>query len=96
MTFDQFEAYEELSNEYCGGMPIWNTESGWSSCCDNVDGCTEIQYAAYTLQLYLLSKCAKLVEKMNIYKLSDGGHNTKDYEQMLGIVVWQHRSLRGM
>ena len=49
-------------------------DCGWSSCCDNVDGCTEIQYAAYTLQLYLLSKCAKLVEKMNIHKLSDGGH----------------------
>jgi len=85
-TLDQFKAYEELSREYCGGIPIWNTESGWSSCEENVDGCTEIQQAAYTLQLYLLSKCAKLVNKMTIYKLSDGGHNTKDYEQMLGIV----------
>ena len=85
-TLDQFNAYEELSQEYCGGIPIWNTESGWSSCEENVDGCTEIQQAAYTLQLYLLSKCAKLVNKMTIYKLSDGGYNTKDYEQMLGIV----------
>jgi len=83
---DMFNEYERLSNKYCGGIPVWNTESGWSTCTEFVNGCTEILQAAYTLQLYLVSKCNKLMDKMNLYMLSDGGKDLANYEHMLGLV----------
>ncbi len=83
---DQFDLYSKISDKYFGGIPIWNTESGWSTCIENVNGCTEILQAAYYLQFYLLSKCNKHMDKLTFYMLADGGGNPKDYEQKLGLL----------
>ncbi len=83
---DHFDIYGKLSDMYFGGVPIWNTESGWSTCIEHDNGCTEILQAAYYLQFYLLSKCNKHMDKITFYMLADGGYNTRDYEQMLGLL----------
>lgn len=83
---DQFKVYEVFSEKFFGGVPIWNTESGWSTCINHVNGCTEILQAAYYLQFYLLSKCSKLMDKITFYMLEDINRNWSDYESMLGLL----------
>ncbi len=83
---DMFNEYEKLSDKYCGGIPVWNTESGWSTCTEFVNGCTEILQAAYTLQMYIVSKCNKLMKKLNFYVLSDCGKDLANFEHMIGLV----------
>ena len=83
---DMYNEYERLSNKYCGGIPVWNTESGWSTCTEFVNGCTEILQAAYTLQMYIVSKVNKLVEKLNFYVLTDCGKDLAEYEHMIGLL----------
>jgi len=83
---DQFDIYGKISDMCFGGIPIWNTESGWSTCIEHVNGCTEILQAAYYLQFFLLSKCNKHMDKITFYMLADGGNNPRDYEQKLGLL----------
>ncbi len=82
---DWYIEYRDLANKYCPGIPIWNTESGWSSN-DGVDGCTEILQAAYSLQHYITSKTVPELEMVTYYDFSNDGVDKENYEHNLGLV----------